>query len=195
MPAPLAAQNARPAGSKNARPAGSKGVRRSMLGLAVLLQMIAGCAIATPFRTVDRAAAPAEADTVIFAITEATLSPDRSAHPAFWEGVRSVVGALPENEGLIGYSIRQEPLGDRVWTMTSWEDADSLAAFVASDVHRRAIETVAPALADARFARVERSATLPPLTWEEALAALEIGCQGYEPGVAGQAAYGTPQSE
>lgn len=155
------------------------------IGLTSALAMLAACAIATPYRATEAALSEPETDMVIFAITEASLSADRNARAGFWEGVAAVREALPEMPGLLGYSLRQEPFGDRVWTMTSWDGEENLRNFVLSPVHQRAIEMGTAALDDVRFARVLRRADQPPLTWEEALAALETGRRGYETSQAG----------
>ena len=117
------------------------------------LLLLSGCAISPGFRPGPAADLPPEAQ-VIVALTEAKLVSELDAHTVFWSRSRAVVMSLAERPGLVGYSMRLEPFGTRVWTMTVWRDDESLAACLAAGVHMRAACDAMPALADARFARV-----------------------------------------
>lgn len=158
------------------------GALRSIVGATAVLQLLAGCVIATPYRVAG--AGSAATGEVIVVVTEATLRSDSPARADFWDGVRDVSDALSETPGLIGYSVRQEPFGDRAWTMTTWDSEASLMAFVWSPAHQRAMDGGMAALSDSRFVRVTRRADQPPLTWDEALAALESGARRYDADVA-----------
>lgn len=153
----------------------SNRVVRSVL-VGILAGVAAGCAISTPYQATTSQRVGGGAAIVV--ITEATLSADRAARSAFWKGVRGVEKELPRQPGLIGYTLRQEPFGSRVWTMTTWSSEDDLRRFVSSPAHRLAIEAGEPAIADLRFARVVRERSAPPLTWSEAMDALAQGRRG-----------------
>lgn len=145
---------------------------------AALAFLLGGCTIATPFRE----AAPAGPDAggeVIVALTEATLGPDRAARAAFWDGVRAVEQSLPDQRGLVGYSLRRELLGSRAWTMTVWDSEEDLERFVRSPAHGRAMRTGSRAIAGQRFATVTRPRAAGRMPWAEALDVLERRGQGY----------------
>jgi heme-degrading monooxygenase HmoA len=131
--------------------------------------LLAGCTIATPFRS----AAPAAPgpDRVVLVLTHAVVEPVRRA--AFDEHTRRVLESLPGQPGLLGYSVRRQVLGNEAWTMTVWRDEAARARFVASDVHRAAIAAGAPALRSVRFLRIEIAAAELPLSWSRALALLD----------------------
>lgn len=138
--------------------------------LAALLSLLilSGCAFSPGFRAGPAADLPPDA-TVIVALTEAKLVPDLGAHGVFWSRSRSVVMSLAERPGLVGYSMRLEPFGTRVWTMTVWRDDESLAAFLTSQVHARAQKDGLPSLADGRFLRVRVTRADAPLAWDDAV--------------------------
>jgi heme-degrading monooxygenase HmoA len=135
------------------------------------LFLLAGCTFSTGFREGSAADLPPDAP-VIVALTEAKLVPELDAHTVFWSRSRSVVMSLAERPGLVGYSMRLEPFGTRVWTMTVWRDDESLAAFLASQVHARAQKDGLPSLADGRFLRVRVTRAEAPLAWDDAVARL-----------------------
>ena len=151
-----------------------------MRAFAALLSLflVSGCAFSTGFREGSAAGLPPEAP-VIVALTEAKLVSELDAHTVFWSRSRDVVRSLADRPGLVGYAIRLEPLGTRVWTMTVWRDDESLAAFLAACVHMRAASEAMPALADARFARVRVTRAEAPLAWDDAVERLARDGRGY----------------
>jgi heme-degrading monooxygenase HmoA len=144
-----------------------------MRAFAALLTLfvVSGCALSTGFRDGQAAGLPAETP-VIVAVTEATLVSELDAQAVFWSRSRDVVRSLAGRPGLVGYSLRLEPLGTRVWTMTVWRDDESLAAFLADPVHRRAQSDGMPSLADGRFLRVRTTRGQAPLAWDDAIVRL-----------------------
>ncbi len=135
-----------------------------------------GCAISTPLRGpgYDRdkgITLPDVGDKVVVALTHATLSERRRN---FDEDVNLVANSLATTDGLIAYSLRKELLGDEAWTMTVWRDEAALEAFVASAVHQRAIRNSAQELAAARFWRFEIDRSMLPISWETALARMQL---------------------
>lgn len=150
----------------------------SALVAAAFAALLGGCSIATPYREA-RPAGQEAGETVVIALTEATLGPDAKARAAFWQGVWAVERDLANHPGLLGHSLRRELLGDRAWTMTVWESEAALDRFVASPVHVAAIRAGSPALAGQRFATVTRPRAEAPLRWAEALDVLARQGQSY----------------
>ncbi len=136
---------------------------------------LSGCVIATPFRSVGNQPenADGDPDTVVVAVTHATLGEDPDANATFWRYVSIVQDTLPTRPGLIGYGLRREILGGQAWTITVWTDEASLRDFVSSDAHRGAMRSGMSALTEARFARFEASRDDLPVAWDRALAELE----------------------
>lgn len=150
----------------------------ALFGLTLALPTLAGCAIATPFRTSETASSEA-GETAIVAITQAELGDDAQLRRAFWRNVDRVEASLARQPGFLGVSMRRRLLGDVAWTMTAWADEESLNAFVASAVHQRAIAEAFGGLAEAQFVRFEVARTDLPVDWSTALERLEAGGRGY----------------
>lgn len=151
-------------------------MRFAALPLAALLS---GCTLAMPFRVPEGAHRPDPAATVVVALTQAEVDPAQQA--LFDRYVKSVLADLPRQPGLVGYSLRRNLPGDRVWTLTVWKDEPARAAFVASPAHRAAMAAAMPALKSARFARREVPAREAPPRWAEALQWLATSGRGYGP--------------
>lgn len=151
-----------------------------MRAFAALLTLflVSGCAFSTGFRDGQSAGLPPETP-VIVVVTEATLGSDLDAQAVFWSRSRDVLRSLAGRQGLVGHSMRLEPFGTRVWTMTVWRDDESLAAFLADPMHRRAQSDGLPALADGRFLRLRAARGQVPLAWDEAIARLARDGRGY----------------
>ncbi len=153
----------------------SSGPVASAIIAVIIAVTSSSCAINTPFRGpgYDRNQGVTLADAgdkVIVVLTHATLSESRRN---FDSEVGIVADSLAVRDGLIGYSLRKELLGNEAWTMTVWRDEAALAAFVASNAHQNAIVNSAHELAAVRFKRFEVDVSELPITWEQALAKLE----------------------
>ena len=155
-----------------------KPLAKPVLGL-FLAGLISACSVATPFRKVPAGTGQAEHGKTVIVITEATLGGSSEQRSGFWTGVRSVQAVLPSQAGLIGYSLRQELLGNRVWTMTVWQSELDVRRFADTATHRQAMQSGAAALINLRFARIQRDQHLPVPTWEEAMDALEVAGKKY----------------
>lgn len=148
---------------------------RRLTGVAAAL-LLGGCTISTPHEDFSR---QSSADRVVVSITHAMLVDDRELRQRFWDQVERVEASLQDRPGLLGFSKRVEILGDDAWTMTVWQDNESLQAFLTSDPHRSAMRDGMIGLRGARFARVELDRQDIPLSWDRALAYLETDGRGY----------------
>ncbi|MEO1118461.1 MAG: hypothetical protein AAFX75_11340 [Pseudomonadota bacterium] len=135
------------------------------------------CTISTPYRTA--ASSDERGDTVFVSVTHAVVKENRASRRLFFEYVENVEESLPASPGYVGFSKRMVLFGNDAWTMTVWKDEASLERFVRSDAHQIAIRNAFVALESARFARVEMAADDAPLSWEQALAALESEARTY----------------
>jgi hypothetical protein len=57
--------------------------------------------------------------------------------------------------GIVGASLRAEPLKGCSWTLSSWTDRKSIAAYSDSDPHRSTVRKLQPKMADSRFLTYE----------------------------------------
>lgn len=75
---------------------------------------------------------------------------------------------LRESKGLIGYSLHAQPFRRRFWTLSVWEDRQSLMNFVRQAPHGRIMQVLAPQMGKTQF--VQWSVTLKdiPPGWNEA---------------------------
>lgn len=140
--------------------------------IVFLCVMLTGCAVGMPFQIVDETAPKSSSTPYVVAVTEATLLADRAARAKFWSGVWNIERALPQQPGLVGYALRREILGDKVWTMTVWKNDDDLETFIKSDLHRRNAREGYSALASMRTARFTRKVTDGIPDWSDAEAQL-----------------------
>ena len=57
--------------------------------------------------------------------------------------------------GVAGAALKAEPLKGCFWTLSSWTDRKSIAAYAASDSHRSTVERLRPRMASSRFLTYE----------------------------------------
>ncbi|HKS76446.1 MAG TPA: hypothetical protein VJQ82_24745 [Terriglobales bacterium] len=72
---------------------------------------------------------------------------------------------LKKAKGLIGYSLQAEPLARRFWTLSAWEDQQSLMLFVHELPHGKIMQTLAPHMAKTRFVQWKVKGADIPLSW------------------------------
>lgn len=130
--------------------------------------------IATPLvRGSAPSATPApEAERVLF-LTHARLRSVWAGYGAFGEQLDRLRALLPTQPGLLAHSLRRQPLGREVWTLSVWDSATSLEAFVRSAPHRRAMREAGPSLMMFRSARARLAPGEPLPTWTRALRLLQ----------------------
>jgi hypothetical protein len=71
--------------------------------------------------------------------------------------------------GLIGYSLRARIIAKQFWTLSVWEDAADLQAFVVGPPHVTIMKAMAPYMGATRFVRWNVKGSELPLRWDDAL--------------------------
>jgi nitrite reductase/ring-hydroxylating ferredoxin subunit len=89
------------------------------------------------------------------------------AMPKFFRFVFAIQRQLAESEGLIGYSLDAHPLAKEFWTLSVWEDRDSLWRFVHKLPHSRAMQDLLPHMGETGFFHFEVAGSSVPPNWQE----------------------------
>jgi heme-degrading monooxygenase HmoA len=156
----------------------SRVVGCSFVGAAAVLTlyMLGGCRVGYPFRgpgyDADLGAVlPGTAATVLVVVTRGDIEAGRGK--AFANELRGVMDSMNEQDGLVGYAVRKEIFGSRVWTMSVWIDRASVQRFVQSPAHSRAMAE--GGIRQASFVTTSAliDASRVPLSWSEAERLLE----------------------
>ena len=93
--------------------------------------------------------------------------------PRFFRYVMAIRSQLAGAEGLVGYSLRAEPLGHRYWTLSVWRDEDALTRFMGSAPHVEIMRKLGPEMGETKFIRWTVSGANAAVAWPEALERLE----------------------
>jgi nitrite reductase/ring-hydroxylating ferredoxin subunit len=89
------------------------------------------------------------------------------AMPKFFRFVFGIRRQLAESEGLIGYSLDAHPLAKEFWTLSVWEDRDSLWRFVQKMPHSQAMQNLLPHMKQTEFFHFEVKGSSVPPDWQE----------------------------
>jgi quinol monooxygenase YgiN len=84
----------------------------------------------------------------------------------------SVIRQLERTDGLVGYSLRAQPLAKTFWTLSVWRDREALGAFVGEMPHRAVMAKLRPHMGATRFTSWKVSADGIPVPWDEAISRL-----------------------
>lgn len=84
---------------------------------------------------------------------------------------------LHKSNGLIGYSLHAEPLRRHFWTLSVWEDRQSLMDFVGEIPHSRIMQSLASQMGKTNFAQWQLSASGIPPAWSAAKARMAAAPQ------------------
>jgi hypothetical protein len=95
------------------------------------------------------------------------------ATPRFFRYVIAIRSQLARAEGLVGYSLRAEPLGHRYWTLSIWRDEAALTRFMESVPHVEIMRKLGPEMGDTKFVRWRVSGANAAVSWPEALERLD----------------------
>jgi 3-phenylpropionate/trans-cinnamate dioxygenase ferredoxin component len=87
--------------------------------------------------------------------------------PKFFRFVFGIRRQLAESEGLIGYSLDAHPLAKEFWTLSVWEDRDSLWRFVQNMPHSRTMQDLLPHMGETGFFHFEVAGSSIPSDWQE----------------------------
>ena len=108
---------------------------------------------------------------VIVAVTAGEIGSGEGR--AFLGELKRVLDAIPESDGLIGYAVRKELLGNKVWTLSAWTSHDALNRFVQSESHRQAVKAGGISRATVRSVTLEMSPGELPVSWKRVEKILE----------------------
>ena len=75
---------------------------------------------------------------------------------------------LHRSSGLIGYSLHAQPLRRRFWTLSVWEDQQSLMSFVRHVPHAKIMQILAPHMRKTQFAQWKVTIKDIPPSWDQA---------------------------
>src|SRR5207249_2391318 len=76
----------------------------------------------------------------------------RARHiPGFLADTRRIQRQLANTDGLIGYALNAQLARKTFWTVSAWQDDESLRGFVATDPHRRIMAALRPKMGPTRF--------------------------------------------
>jgi nitrite reductase/ring-hydroxylating ferredoxin subunit len=89
------------------------------------------------------------------------------AMPKFFRFVFGIRRQLAESEGLIGYSLDAHPLAKEFWTLSVWEDRESLWRFVQRMPHTQAMQDLLPHMKQTEFFHFEVAGDSVPPDWQE----------------------------
>ena len=135
----------------------------------VILALITGCSVATPFKWVNGESAKKtlgaiDNDQVLVAITHANIDSDK--RDVFDAGAYRVLASLPAQPGLLAYSVRRQLFGDEVWTATIWLDEGSMLRFVQSPAHVQAVRESQSAVRQIEYTRLLIARSDLPPSWD-----------------------------
>jgi hypothetical protein len=121
-----------------------------------------------------KAHAPAEPGRDYFALISYLPLTRFRVLPRFIRFTREVQRQLRSARGLIGYSLDAQPLHKTFWTLSVWEDRQSMMAFVREVPHSRVMQALAPHMGRTQFASWTVREMDLPLDWVSAKARLPL---------------------
>jgi quinol monooxygenase YgiN len=150
-----------------------KSILYSAAGVALLAiaLVLPGCEVGHPFRgpgydSAKGVVGPGAGRTLVVAITQGDIAP--GSRGRFDAQLRNVLAGMNEHDGLVGYSVRKQLFGRRVWTMSVWLDEASLYQFIDSPAHRAAVAEGGIPRSSFVYLRADLPADQIPLSWDRA---------------------------
>jgi Domain of unknown function (DUF3291) len=90
------------------------------------------------------------------------------ALPKFMRYTSQIRRQLADSEGLIGYSLDARVLAKEFWTLSVWQDAESLRRFVRRTPHGHVMTDLLPDMGQTEFFHWDVDGSSVPPDWEEA---------------------------
>jgi len=90
------------------------------------------------------------------------------AMPRFFRYSRQIQHQLASSEGLIGYSLDANVLIRKFWTLSVWEDEESLWRFVRRMPHSRVMTDLLTDMGQTEFYHWKADGSSVPPDWDEA---------------------------
>ena len=90
------------------------------------------------------------------------------AIPKFMRYTFQIRRQLADSEGLIGYSLHANVPNREFWTLSVWEDEESLRRFVQRTPHSRAMTDLLPDMGQTEFFPFKVDGSSIPPDWEDA---------------------------
>lgn len=90
------------------------------------------------------------------------------AIPDFFRFTIQIRRQLKITPGVIGYTIEAKPFSRKFWTLSAWEDQQSLNNFVRQIPHSQVMQVLAPHMGKSQFAQWNVTHTEIPLDWSSA---------------------------
>ncbi|MGY1795203.1 hypothetical protein ACI796_14600 [Geodermatophilus sp. SYSU D00525] len=81
----------------------------------------------------------------------------------------AVVRQLERTEGLVGYSLRAQPLARTFWTLSAWTDDAALGRFARQMPHAAVMATLRPHMRPTRFESWTCRGDELPVAWDDAI--------------------------
>lgn len=151
--------------------------RKVFILFVALSALLSACTLSQPLSgpgySTDRGIQHSGGNTVFIAITHAVLADGLSNKLRFRELSSAISDSLADQPGFIASSLRTDILGREAWTMTLWQDKESMKAFRRSDVHTAAMKETSNLVKEAYFAETTLPSAQAALTWDDALGLLE----------------------
>ena len=89
--------------------------------------------------------------------------------PQFLALTASVMRQLERTVGVVGYSLRAQPMSKTFWTLSAWTGKTELGEFVRTMPHLAVMGRLRPHMEATRFVTWTVPGTLLPIGWEDAI--------------------------
>jgi hypothetical protein len=116
-------------------------------------------------------AMPVERREYVALVTFLPLKRFRTLPQFVWLTLQTI-RQLARSKGLIGYALDADIGRLNFWTLSAWEDRQSLTEFVRAMPHARIMRIVAPLMRQTQFVYWKADAEDIPLRWDQAKARL-----------------------
>jgi hypothetical protein len=121
---------------------------------------------AMPWKTLSK---PAEGREYVALLSILPLKRFRTLPQFMWFTIQTL-RQLARSKGLLGYALDADIFGLTFWTLSVWEDRQSIMKFAHTMPHDGIMEKLAPVMRETQFVYWNVSARDMPLRWNEAKA-------------------------